>query len=114
MNGKTLGLLVLLTASPLPLSAEEALDPATATALRKELDAIRNEYEGRIAALESRIKELESQPAPPAAPKPTAPAPRRVARTQPLPVTEEESDASEDERFIGSLDAFADTFAGDT
>ncbi len=44
--------------------------------LRKELDAIRSDYENRIKQLEARIADLENRPAPARAP---APAPRKSA-----------------------------------
>lgn len=56
----------LLCAAPLT-----AADEDLAAEIRKELDAIRTDYETRITRLESRIKELEAQAAhPPPAPAP--------------------------------------------
>jgi maltoporin len=62
------------------------------TELRKELDALRGDYEKRINQLESRIRELESQPAEPEAvedaatapePSPAPPPRRKVAAPRP-------------------------------
>ena len=78
-----MGVLVCLLGFP-PLA--EGQNEA-AVELRKELDALRGDYERRIDQLELRIRELEGQPAP-AKPKPRRPAPAVAKPVEPAPVVD--------------------------
>lgn len=77
---RSLLLAVLAVVLSVPLAAtEEHKEPAPSVEdLRKELQDVRREYEGRIAALEAAIRRLEEERAAPAGP-PAAPAPPQAA-----------------------------------
>jgi len=72
----------LVAAPPVPVAAEvmQAAPPPSAATddlsrLKRDLEALRQEYAGRIGAIESRIAALEGRPPEAAAPAPEAPAP---------------------------------------
>jgi hypothetical protein len=72
----------LVAAPPLPIAAEvaQAVPPPSAAAddlsqLKRDLEALRQEYAGRMAAIESRIAALEGRAPEAVAPAPEAPAP---------------------------------------
>ncbi|MGB6219409.1 carbohydrate porin [Haloferula sp.] len=71
-----------------------------AAELRKELDAIRNDYENRIDQLEARIKELENKTSQPAPAPPPAPTPAETEIQEDLEVMAPPSQATEDQYSI--------------
>mgnify|MGYP001944312164 FL=1 len=97
-------------------SAEDELDPAIAAALRKELDAIRQDYEGRINQLEARIKELEARDEPNPVPPAPSSAPRRSvpADVEPRETVMGEEEMMPEDHALEAYDEVKESFRGDT
>ena len=95
---KILLTILILTSTRITTFAQ---DDQLAAELRKELDAIREDYETRIDRLEARIKELETKTTKPPIEPPTAPAPTHThTHTEPSMasrLTAPPSRATEDE-----------------
>ena len=93
-----------------------AQDEQLALELRKELDAIRNDYETRIDQLEARIKELESKTSKPT-PTPTHTHHESPSVTEelapPSRATEDENPAASDEHRQ-SIDGMRESFRSNT
>ena len=88
--------------------------------LRKELEAMRAEYESRIEALEGRIKELEEQPPPaPPAPPPQpahspAAAPNRASPAASLPPPPKVEEPTIDEVPLATREELSELYRSDT
>lgn len=119
LTNKTFLLTGLFTLST--LITAQGLDDDLAAELRKELDAIRSDYETRIARLESRIVELEtnSKQAPAPARVPT-PASSRTPQESLIEATAPPSEASEDEYAMSEdrpfelMDSVRESFRSNT
>ncbi|MGB1129849.1 MAG: carbohydrate porin, partial [Haloferula sp.] len=117
MNRNPFALTATLALAPFLISAEDELDPAIAAALRKEIDSIRQDYEGRITELENRIKELEAKPAPTPAPTPAPPTRRSTpspSNVQTDDTTDEDMSAASNREALKAFDSVKESFRGDT
>ena len=63
-RGARAALVAALVAIAIPCTAQPAQDPAAAQALRSEIDQLKQDFNARLSALESRLSALEgTQPA---------------------------------------------------
>jgi len=82
-RGARAALVAASVAIAIPCTAQPAQDPAAAQVLRSEIDQLKQDFNARLSALESRLSALEGAPPAGAAPAPGTPAPAEAAAAAP-------------------------------
>ena len=82
-RGARAALVAASVAIAIPCTAQPAQDPAAAQVLRSEIDQLKQDFNARLSALESRLSALEGAPPAGAAPAPGTPAPAEADAAAP-------------------------------